>query len=93
MLEYFEAGGDAVAKLGYERTAEPPPPPPEPFAAEYFDNSTLAGSPVLTRTDNSIDFDWGAGASQLRASRRPLLGALDEDEDLCGGHLPIQRDG
>jgi glucose/arabinose dehydrogenase len=63
VLECFEAGGHAVAKLGYERTAEPPPPPPppEPFAAEYFANSTLAGSPVLTRTDDSIDFDWGAG--------------------------------
>jgi hypothetical protein len=37
LLEYFEAGGDAVAKFGYERTSEPPPPPPpppEPFSAE-----------------------------------------------------------
>ena len=62
VLEYFEANGDAVAKLGYERTADPPPPPPEPFAAQYFDNSTLSGSPVLTRTDDAIDFDWGEGS-------------------------------
>jgi hypothetical protein len=65
VLEYFEAGGGAVAKLAYERTSEPappPPPPPEPFAAEYFANSTLSGDPVLTRTDNAIDFDWGADA-------------------------------
>ena len=63
MLEYFEAGGDAVAKLGYERTSDPPAAAPaaEPFAAEYFDNSTLSGDPVLTRTDDAIDFDWGAG--------------------------------
>ena len=44
------------------RAAPPPPPPPEPFAAEYFDNRTLSGAPVLTRTDNAIDFDWGEGA-------------------------------
>jgi glucose/arabinose dehydrogenase len=65
VLEYFEAGGDAVARFGYERTSDPPPPPlppPEPFAAEYFDNSTLSGQPVLTRTDDAIDFDWGEGA-------------------------------
>ena len=65
VLEYFEAAGGAVAKLGYERTSDPPPPPPpppEPFAAEYFDNSTLSGDPVLTRTDDAIDFDWGEGA-------------------------------
>ena len=65
VLEYFEAGGDAVAKFSYERTAEPPPPPPpppDPFAAEYFANATLSDSPVLTRTDNAIDFDWGDGS-------------------------------
>jgi glucose/arabinose dehydrogenase len=64
-LEYFEAGGDAVAKFGYERTSDPPPPPPpppEPFAAEYFDNNTLSGEPVLTRSDDAIDFDWGEGS-------------------------------
>jgi hypothetical protein len=65
VLEYFEAGGDAVAQLNYEPTSDPPPPPPpppaEPFAAQYFDNSTLSGNPVLTRSDAAIDFDWGAG--------------------------------
>jgi hypothetical protein len=61
-LEYFEASGNAVAKFAYERTTEPPPPPPPPserFAAEYFDNSSLTGSGVLTRTDDAIDFNWG----------------------------------
>ena len=65
VLEYFEAGGGAVAKFAYERTSEPappPPPPPDPFAAEYFANTTLSGDPVLTRTDDAIDFDWGDGA-------------------------------
>jgi PA14 domain len=64
VLEYFDAGGDAVAKLDYERTAEAPPSPPpaEPFTAEYFDNMDLAGDPVLTRSDDAIDFDWGTGS-------------------------------
>jgi hypothetical protein len=63
VLEYFEANGDAVAKLRFEGTSDPPPPPaPEPFAAEYFDNSSLSGDPVLSRSDPAIDFDWGAGA-------------------------------
>jgi len=64
VLEYFEAGGDAVAKLDYEPTSEPappPPPPPDPFAAEYFDNRELSGDPVLTRNDEAIDFEWGGG--------------------------------
>jgi glucose/arabinose dehydrogenase len=65
VLEYFEANGDAVARFGYERTSDPPPPPPpppEPFAAEYFDNGGLSGEPVVTRSDDAIDFDWGEGS-------------------------------
>jgi glucose/arabinose dehydrogenase len=65
VLEYFEAGGSAVAQLRYEETDDPPPPPPppvDPFTAEYFDNQDLAGTPVLTRQDPAIDFDWGTGS-------------------------------
>jgi len=28
------------------------------LTAEYFDNANLEGSPAVTRTDHSIDFDW-----------------------------------
>lgn len=30
--------------------------------AEYFGNESLTGTPVLTRTDRNIDFDWGKGS-------------------------------
>lgn len=65
VLEYFEATGDAVVRFGYEPTPEPPPPPPpppDPFTAQFFDNRTLSGEPVLSRSDAAIDFDWGEGA-------------------------------
>ena len=29
------------------------------FRAEYYDNKTLSGKPVLVRTDASVNFDWG----------------------------------
>ena len=32
------------------------------WAAEYFDNRDLAGAPVVTRTDDAIDFDWSSGS-------------------------------
>lgn len=32
------------------------------FYAEYFNNCTLSGEPVLTRIDKSIDFEWGQGS-------------------------------
>jgi hypothetical protein len=29
--------------------------------AEYFSNMTLSGTPALTRTDSTVNFDWGSG--------------------------------
>ncbi len=29
---------------------------------EYYNNTTLTGQPLLTRTDPTIDFDWGSGS-------------------------------
>jgi beta-glucosidase len=29
---------------------------------EYFANKTLSGTPALTRSDSTIDFDWGTGS-------------------------------
>jgi beta-glucosidase len=38
--------------------------PVEGLKAEYFNNDTLAGAPVFTRTDKQVDFDWnGASAA------------------------------
>ncbi len=32
------------------------------FAAQYFSNPNLSGDPMLTRSDSSIQFDWGGGS-------------------------------
>jgi glucose/arabinose dehydrogenase len=62
VLEYFESGGGAVARMSYARTEDPPPPPPIPYQAEYFDNVSLSGTPVVARNDDALDFDWGSGS-------------------------------
>lgn len=36
--------------------------------AEYFNNKTLSGTPILTRTDATVGFDWGNGSPD------PLIG-------------------
>jgi beta-glucosidase len=33
------------------------------FKAEYFKNKTLSGRPEVVRTESSIEYDWGYGAS------------------------------
>jgi hypothetical protein len=60
VVEYFDAGAGAIARLNYAKTAELPAPPP--YTAEYFDNKALIGLPVLTRAENVIDYDWGDGS-------------------------------
>ncbi len=32
---------------------------PNPFTAQYFNNTTLSGTPAVTRKDPKIGFDWG----------------------------------
>ena len=59
-VEYYENGGGALMTFGYERIGDVVPP--AGYSAEYFANPTLAGAPVLTRTDAAVDFDWGLGA-------------------------------
>jgi hypothetical protein len=57
VVEYFEHTGAAVAQVGWERVVGG-----AAWWAEYYDNQNLDGTPVLTRSDSAIDFDWGGGS-------------------------------
>lgn len=61
-VEYFEAGGDAVAKFSWSAIGGPAPQPISNWRGEYYNNTALAGSPVLVRDDQSVNFDWGTGS-------------------------------
>jgi hypothetical protein len=39
-----------------------PPPPSAYWQAEYFSNPNLSGTPVVVRSDETINFSWGLGA-------------------------------
>ena len=57
VVEYYENAGAAVAKLSWT----PVSVGTDEWRGEYFDNRSLVDSPVLTRGDRNIDFDWGYG--------------------------------
>jgi glucose/arabinose dehydrogenase len=67
VMDYYDNGAGAVAKLEWVKTADPPPL--EDYLAEYW-NTPGAGSgpamparvPDLTRTEARIDVDWGGGS-------------------------------
>lgn len=61
-VEYYEAGGKAVAKLSWGAIGGTAPVPIANWKGEYFNNTSLAGNPVLVRDDASINFDWGVSS-------------------------------
>lgn len=61
-IEYYEAGGKAVAKFSWIPVAGLPAPATNHWQGQYFNNMTLSGTPVFTRGDPVIDFDWKMGS-------------------------------
>ncbi len=62
-MEYYEHWDRAVARLSWGSGGTY-----ADWKGEYFDNPDLSGSPVLTRNDPTIDFDWGQNAPALGIS-------------------------
>ncbi|HEV2779866.1 MAG TPA: PA14 domain-containing protein [Actinophytocola sp.] len=67
VLEYYEHGAGAVARLGFHKVGDLPDPPA--YRAEYWNNPGFGvpqGIPAtpaeLIRTDEAIDFNWFDGS-------------------------------
>jgi hypothetical protein len=60
-VEYFENTSTAKAVLDYQRIGHPVPTDPG-WSAKYYDNPNVTGTPVLTRMDQDINFDWSDGS-------------------------------
>ena len=67
-VEYFEAGGAAVAKFHWDLihaengTGTGGGQFFPNWKAEYFNNTSLSGTPVLVRDDRYLNNNWGAGS-------------------------------
>lgn len=61
-VEYYEAGGNAVARFAWGPVTPPSGGAIFNWRGEYFTNRTLSGTPAVVRDDAAINFDWGTGA-------------------------------
>jgi len=76
-LDYFEDRGAAQLRMYWEYLGPPAPnsayvtilnsgtvssPPTGNWAASYWNNVNLQGSPAVTRNEAAIDYDWGNGS-------------------------------
>jgi len=60
-VEYFEKAGLATLKLNWQLLQDQAPPVGD-WKAEYFNNITLGGTPVLVRNEAAINYNWGSNA-------------------------------
>ena len=60
-VEYYENGGDAVAKFNMTADAASTCPIGQ-YKASYFANQTLTGTPVTERCESAVDYNWGGGS-------------------------------
>ncbi len=67
-VEYYENGGTAMASLGWIPLGSAGT---TQWIAQYYNNLTLAGGPVIERIEQTIDYDWGFGS--------PAPGQLSSD--------------
>lgn len=79
-IEYYENADQATARFSYAEVIDDSGAAPTTPAngeqvanwrGEYYDNVNLSGTPLFTRNDNAIAFDWGRGS--------PAPNALDVD--------------
>ena len=82
VAEYYENAGQAIAKLWWKSNSQPKEvvpisqlysdgqipvtPTTNGLKAYYFNNTTLSGTPALTRIDREINFDWQYGSPDVK---------------------------
>jgi hypothetical protein len=66
-------------------TPLPVPPVDVGWQAEYYDNISLSGLPVLTRIDPALDFDWGTGSPGLGVPQDDFSARWQRDVILPAG--------
>jgi glucose/arabinose dehydrogenase len=83
-FEYREDGGGAYAKLNWDLTADQPVAATD-YQAEYFNNKTLTGNPVLTRNETAIDFGWNDGSPDPLVTNDNFSARYTKTADLAAG--------
>jgi hypothetical protein len=92
-VEYFERAQRAVARLSWQRVDVPAPQPtaiptaaPGQWQADYFNNVSLSGPPVVSRMETEINYDWGEGSPDLRVNRDYFSARWSRNLDVPAGH-------
>ena len=81
VVEYYENTGFAVAKVSWALVSSPV----SGWRGEYFDNTTLSGTPAVVRDDPDVDFRWGTGSPAPGVGTDGFSARWTRDLDLPAG--------
>ncbi len=59
-VDYFEGRGNAEINVSWERVTGSGVT--GPVLAQYWNNQTLSGDPILTRYEDEVNYNWGNGS-------------------------------
>jgi glucose/arabinose dehydrogenase len=88
-MEYYDGGGDAVAKLTWDATLDQPN---QTFVAQYWNTpgsgtapAIPTGSPTVSRQETAVDHDWGRGSPAPEISVDHFVGRWTRSLSLAPG--------
>jgi hypothetical protein len=90
-VEYFERFQAATARVTVEQSSAAGAPPADdrgpggPWSAAYYDNTALSGDPVVSRQEDTLDFNWGWGSPAPAVPSDDFSAAWTRQIELSGG--------
>jgi hypothetical protein len=60
------------------------------WSAEYFNNNYLGGNPVVRRTDQDLNFNWGTGSPDPKVKADQFSVRWTKTQYFSGGEYKIQ---
>lgn len=84
----FQFGTEIITIVSVASTptlTNTPTPVPTGFKGEYYNNKNLSGSPIMTRFDNSINFNWGRRSPASNIDSDTYSVRWTKSENFAGG--------
>jgi PA14 domain/LysM domain len=87
-LDYVEKGGQALVRMTIARIGNAPGSPGTggTWQAQFFNNTTLSGSPVYLANYNDLNFNWGVGSPAASVATDGFTARFTQIRNFAGGN-------
>jgi hypothetical protein len=92
-VEYYENGGGAIVSLRWKQIVTSACPSITEWQAEYWDNMSLSGEPVLCRNETEVNKDFQYGSPDPTLSEDRFSARYTRSLDFAGGSYRFNLGG